>query len=191
MHIFNCLVKRPVRKSEITTVGIRRTDHVASYTQELALALPTSAGCSVGIVRSRTKATELFYYYYYYYVMLMLSAGVIMCSDLGTFSSVTFCKTLDLILLYYYYYMFIFLIFICMYRILLLLLLLLLFLLNFKFKLNSYSCTYLIRSFDLTHYYCYYCIIIIIVLFVLLHYYYCTNAVLSVIGLVAVDSAHK
>jgi hypothetical protein len=33
----------------------------------------------------------------------MLSAGMIMCSDLGTFSSVTFCKTLDFILLYYFY----------------------------------------------------------------------------------------
>jgi hypothetical protein len=59
--------------------------------------------------------------------LLMFSAGMITCSDLGTFSSVTFCKTLDFILLYYYYYyyMFIFLIFICMYRLLLLLLLLL------------------------------------------------------------------
>jgi hypothetical protein len=36
--------------------------------------------------------------------LLMLSAGMIMCSDLGTFSSVTFCKTLDFILLYYFYY---------------------------------------------------------------------------------------
>jgi hypothetical protein len=41
-----------------------------------------------------------------------------------------------------------------------------------------YSCTYLIRSFNLTHYYCIiinYCIIIIII----------------IIGLAAVDSAHK
>jgi hypothetical protein len=36
--------------------------------------------------------------------LLMLFAGMIMCSDLGTFSSVTFCKTLDFILLYYFYY---------------------------------------------------------------------------------------
>jgi hypothetical protein len=85
--------------------------------------------------------------------LLMLSAGIIICSDLGTFSSVTFCKTVDFIIVLFllsYYYMFTFLIFIC------------------------------IRSFDLTHYYCYYCIIIIIiVLFVLLHYYYsCTYTVL-------------
>jgi hypothetical protein len=44
-----------------------------------------------------------------------------------------------------------------------------------------YSCTYLIRSFDLTHYYC----IIALLLFVYLH------CAVSVIGLVAVDSAHK
>jgi hypothetical protein len=36
--------------------------------------------------------------------LLMLSAGMITCSDLGTFFSVTFCKTLDFILLYYFYY---------------------------------------------------------------------------------------
>jgi hypothetical protein len=36
--------------------------------------------------------------------LLMLSAGMIMCSYLGTFSSVTFCKTLDFTLLYYFYY---------------------------------------------------------------------------------------
>jgi hypothetical protein len=36
--------------------------------------------------------------------LLMLSAGMIMCLDLGTVSSVTFCKTLDFILLYYFYY---------------------------------------------------------------------------------------
>jgi hypothetical protein len=36
--------------------------------------------------------------------LLMLSAVMIMCLDLGTFSSVTFCKTPDFILLYYFYY---------------------------------------------------------------------------------------
>jgi hypothetical protein len=49
-------------------VGIRHADHVApSYQQKLALTSPTSGGNSVGIVRSRTEATELFSYYYYYY----------------------------------------------------------------------------------------------------------------------------
>jgi hypothetical protein len=39
-------------KTEITAVGIRGADHAT-------LTSPTSGGCSVGIVRSRTKATEL------------------------------------------------------------------------------------------------------------------------------------
>ena len=40
-------------------MGIRCTDHVAPlYPQKLALTSPTSGGRSVGIVRSRTKATE-------------------------------------------------------------------------------------------------------------------------------------
>jgi hypothetical protein len=39
-------------------MGIRRADHATHYPQKLALTLPTSCGRSVGIVRSRTKATE-------------------------------------------------------------------------------------------------------------------------------------
>jgi hypothetical protein len=46
--------------------GIRRTDHATPlYSEKLALTSPTSGGRSVGIVRSRTQATEL--------VILMLS----------------------------------------------------------------------------------------------------------------------
>ena len=42
-------------------VGIRCADHVTSlYPQKLALTSPTGGGRSVGIVRSRTKATEFF-----------------------------------------------------------------------------------------------------------------------------------
>jgi hypothetical protein len=41
---------------------LQYTDHATSlYTQKLALTSPTSGGRSVGIVRSRTKATELVY----------------------------------------------------------------------------------------------------------------------------------
>jgi hypothetical protein len=41
-------------------VGYTRTDHgTLLFTQKLALTLPTSGGRSVGIVCSRTKATEL------------------------------------------------------------------------------------------------------------------------------------
>jgi len=41
-------------------VGTRCADHVTPlYPQKLALTSPTGGGCSVGIVRLRTKATEL------------------------------------------------------------------------------------------------------------------------------------
>ena len=40
-------------------MGIRCADHVTPlYPQKLALTSPTGGGCSVGIVRSRNKATE-------------------------------------------------------------------------------------------------------------------------------------
>jgi hypothetical protein len=40
--------------------AFRRTDHATPlYPQKLALTSPTSGGRSVGIVRSRTKVTEL------------------------------------------------------------------------------------------------------------------------------------
>jgi hypothetical protein len=39
---------------------IRRADHSTSlYPQQLAVTSPTNGGCSGGIVRSRTQATEL------------------------------------------------------------------------------------------------------------------------------------
>jgi hypothetical protein len=48
------------KKSFIVEENIRRTDHATPlYPQKLALTSPTSGGRSVGIVRSRTKATEL------------------------------------------------------------------------------------------------------------------------------------
>ena len=43
-------------------MGIRCADHVTTlYPQKLTLTSPTGGGRSVGIVRSRTKATEFFY----------------------------------------------------------------------------------------------------------------------------------
>ena len=43
-------------------MGIRCADHVTSlYPQKLVLTSPTGGGRSVGIVRSRTKATEFFF----------------------------------------------------------------------------------------------------------------------------------
>ena len=44
-------------------MGIRCADHVTSlYPQKLALTSPTGGGRSVGIVRSRTRATEFFFF---------------------------------------------------------------------------------------------------------------------------------
>ena len=57
----NKKVAAPVQKTEITAVGIRCADHVTPlYRQKLALTSPNGGGRSVGIVRSRTKATEFF-----------------------------------------------------------------------------------------------------------------------------------
>ena len=47
------------RKQRWTAVGIRCANHVTPlYPQKLALTSPTGGGRSVGMVRSRTKATE-------------------------------------------------------------------------------------------------------------------------------------
>jgi hypothetical protein len=52
-------VATPIYKTENTAVGIRHADHVApSIRKRLALTSPTKGGRSVGIVRSRTQATE-------------------------------------------------------------------------------------------------------------------------------------
>ena len=50
------------RKQILTAVGTRCADHVTPlYPQRLALTSPTGGGRSVGIVRVRTKATELLF----------------------------------------------------------------------------------------------------------------------------------
>ena len=49
--------------NRLTAVGIRCADHVTPlYPQKLSLTSPTGGGRSVGIVRSRTKATEFFFF---------------------------------------------------------------------------------------------------------------------------------
>jgi hypothetical protein len=56
----------PVYKSGNTAVGIRHVDHVALYIRKkkkkLALTSPTSGGRSIGMVRSRTQATEFSFF---------------------------------------------------------------------------------------------------------------------------------
>jgi hypothetical protein len=53
---------------EIAGVGIFIADHVTPlFLEKLTPASLRSGGRSVGVIRSRTKATELLRYYYYYY----------------------------------------------------------------------------------------------------------------------------
>ena len=53
------------RKQRLTAVGTRCADHVTPlYPHKLALTSPTGCGRSVGIVRMRTKATELVWFGY-------------------------------------------------------------------------------------------------------------------------------
>jgi hypothetical protein len=51
-------VAAPVKKAENTAVGIRHADHVAPSIRKVALTSPTSGGRLVGIVLSKTQATE-------------------------------------------------------------------------------------------------------------------------------------
>jgi len=53
-------VAAPGLENRLTAVGTSCADHVTLlYPQKLALTSPTGGGRSVGIVRVRTKATEL------------------------------------------------------------------------------------------------------------------------------------
>jgi hypothetical protein len=55
------------QEDKITPLRIGRADHATPfYLQKMALTYPTSGGCLVGIVRSRTKATELLVMLLYY-----------------------------------------------------------------------------------------------------------------------------
>jgi len=64
----NKKVAAAVQKTEINGLGIRCADHVTPlYPQKLALNSPTGGGRSVGIVRSRTKATEFSLVFNTYY----------------------------------------------------------------------------------------------------------------------------
>jgi len=57
--IIRSTILKTTSPSTLTAVGIRCADHVTPlYPQKLALTSPTCGSRSVGIVRSRTKATE-------------------------------------------------------------------------------------------------------------------------------------
>ena len=57
-------------KQRLTAVGTRCANHVTPlYPQKLALTSPTGGGCSVGMVRSRTKATEFSFSFLYVYII--------------------------------------------------------------------------------------------------------------------------
>jgi hypothetical protein len=51
-------VAAPVYETRLTTVGIRCADHATPSIRKIGTTSPTSGGRLVGIVRSRTKATE-------------------------------------------------------------------------------------------------------------------------------------
>jgi hypothetical protein len=60
-NIYTESVLEPVKKTELTTGGIRCADYATpSIRKKLALTSPTSGGLSVGIVRLRTKGHGVF-----------------------------------------------------------------------------------------------------------------------------------
>jgi hypothetical protein len=65
-------VAAPVKKTELTTGGIRCADHATpSIRKMLALTSPTSGGRSVGVVRLRTKGHGVFSFSYLIIVILL------------------------------------------------------------------------------------------------------------------------
>ena len=65
-------------------MGIRCADHVTPlYPQKLALTSPTGGGRSVGIVRSRTKATEFTLVFIVNYEICYNVEGVNLFAQLG------------------------------------------------------------------------------------------------------------
>ena len=78
------------REQRLTAVGTRYADQVTPlYPQKLALTSPTDGGRSVGIVRSRTKATE-FRFYSCKYLLAWCQMGQCQELSLSVKASVSF-----------------------------------------------------------------------------------------------------
>ena len=75
-------------EKRLTAVGIRCADHVTPlYPQKLALTSPTGGGRSVGIVRSRTKATKSLHYTLH--ILLLHKASSLYATAIGGISKRT------------------------------------------------------------------------------------------------------
>jgi hypothetical protein len=71
-------VTAPVYKADIATVGIPHPDYaIHFYPQNSAITSPTSGGCSVVIVCSRFKATELLVILLLLLVVIVEAAAVV------------------------------------------------------------------------------------------------------------------
>ena len=92
-----------LENKRLTAVGTRCADHVTPlYPQKLALTSPTGGGRSVGIVRVRTKATEICLYMFrahHHQVKLYYTASgiVILCKVAVRFSSGTEPRYVELL----------------------------------------------------------------------------------------------
>jgi hypothetical protein len=64
MSYLNGKVAAPVRKTRLTTGGIRCADYANTlYAQKLELTSPTRGGSSVRIVRLRTKGHGVYFFF--------------------------------------------------------------------------------------------------------------------------------
>jgi hypothetical protein len=80
-------VAAPVFKAKNAAVGIRHTDYATPlYPQKLALTSPTSGGHLVGIVRSRTTATEILFLFLRILIMPKRTQRILMSDIFGGFS---------------------------------------------------------------------------------------------------------
>jgi hypothetical protein len=90
-------VAAPVKKTENTTGGIRCADHATSSIRKmLALTSPTSGGRSVGIVRSRTKATKLLLVIYFINDIIMFKFKKAQCGRIYSYNCIRYTSRLQI-----------------------------------------------------------------------------------------------